>query len=267
MIYRLDDFVESNINPITNRSYDDSWIIWQLTDSKEYKQMVGSFNGCAYSIKFSRYTEGWEMSVCDFIGFNKCQNKNMILVISETDLKSAQEKYKGHSFDEPILRNGEQVYTIHSTPLKNWKSIQKDGFIKSWNILKKENVITEQKPIGSLLGDPVDFSDYIMFGKNVAGELVVNSKQQGMIVMDANAEYLTGARLYLDMKKIVEDGLAVRDGAHLKVKDKLPLKPYLIWVATWENVGLESQISTPKIFCEKANEEFIKRFPKYENIF
>ena len=180
------------------------------------------------------------------------------------DLRSAEEKYNGHSFDEPILRDNEQEYTVHSTLLENWQLIQKYGCLKSWNILKAEGVVTEEKPIGNALGDPADFSNYIMFGKNVAGELVVNSKQQGKIVMDKNAEYLTGARLYFDMKKIVEDGLAVRDGAHLKVKDRLPLNPYLIWVATWENVGLESRISTPEIFSEKANLEFMKRYPQYE---
>lgn len=264
MIYRLDNFTENSINPITKQAYNDSWIIWQLTDSKEYKQMVGSSNGCAYTIKFSCYADAWEMSVCDFIEFNKRQNKSMILVISEEDLKSAQGKYAGHSFDEPTLRADEQVYTVHSTSLENWELIQKDSCLKSWNILKTENTIAEEKPIGSFLGDPADFSDYIMFGKNIAGELVVNSKQQGKIVMDGNAEYLTGARLYFDMKKIVEDGLAVRDGAHLKVKDRLPLNPYLIWAATWENVGLESRISTPKIFCEIANQEFKKRYPQYE---
>ena len=264
MIYRLDNFIENSINPITNQPYDDSWIIWQLTDSKEYKLMVGSFNGCAYSIKFSRFADGWEMSVCDFIEFNTKRNKNMILVISEADLVYAKEKYAGHSFDEPILRDGEQIYTVHSTSLESWNLIKKDSCLKSWNILKAEKAITEEKPIGSALGDPEDFSDYIMFGKNIAGELVVNSKQQGKINMDGNAEYLTGARLYIDMKKIVEDGLAVRDGAHLKVKDKLPLKPYLIWTATWENVGLDNRISTPKIFTEKANMEFKKRYPQYE---
>ena len=263
-VYRLDNFTENHINPITAKPYDNSWIIWQLTDSEEYKQMVGSFNGCAYTIKFSRYADGWEMSVCDFIEFNKRQNKNIILVISEEDLKSAQERYEGHSFNEPILRKNEQIYTVHSTSLENWELIQKDGYLKSWNRLKAENVISEEKPIGNILGDPNDFSDYIMFGKNIAGELVVNSKQQGKITMDGNAEYLTGARLYLDMKKIVEDGLAVRDGAHLKVKDKLPLNPYLIWAATWENIGLESRVSTPKNFSEKANGMFYKRYPQYE---
>ena len=146
----------------------------------------------------------------------------------------------------------------------NWERIKKDGCLKCWNLLKSEGAITEDNPIGSILGDPKDFSDYIMFGKNIAGELVVNSKQCGKINMDKNVEYLTGVRIYLDMKKIVTDGFAVRDGAHLKVKDTLPLEPYLIWAATWENAGLESRISTPKIFCEAADREFFKRFPQYK---
>lgn len=263
LIYRLDDFTENSINPITNKSYDDSWIICMLTDSKEYNQKVGSFNGCAYTIKYSRNSDYWKMSVCDFIGFNTKNNKNMILVMSEEDLNTAKMQYEGHSFDEPFLRDNEQIYTVHSTSLENWELIQKDGCLKCWNILKAEKAITEEKPIGSILGDPKDFSDYIMFGKNVAGELVVNSKQQGKIVMDKDAKYTTGVRIYLDMKRIVEDGLAVRDGAHLKVKGTLPLNPYLIWVATWKNVGLKGRISTPNIFCEKADKEFKKRFPQY----
>ena len=172
MIYRLDNFIENRINPITNQPYDDSWIVWQLTYSKEYKLMVGSFNGCAYTIKFSRYTDGWEMSVCDFMEYNKRLNKNMILVISETDLKSAEVKYKGHSFDEPVLRKDEQEYTVHSTSLENWQLIQKCDCLKSWNILKAEGVVTEEKPIGNALGDPADFSNYIMFGKNVKPQFI-----------------------------------------------------------------------------------------------
>ena len=35
--------------------------------------------------------------------------------------------------------------------------------------------------------------DYIMFGNGVSGEIVVNSKQSGKIVMDIDAEYKTGA--------------------------------------------------------------------------
>lgn len=264
MVHRLDSFTENGINPVTETPYDSSWVIWQLTDSKDCKMLVGSFNGCAYAVKHSRFFDGWEMSVCDFIEFNKKHNKNILLVISEEDLNSAKKKYEGHSFDEPLLRENELIYAVHSTSLESFEQIKKDGCLKCWNILKYENKLSEDKPIGAILGDPKDFSDYIMFGKDVAGEIVVNSKQQGKIVMDVDSEYLTGARLYFDMKKIAENGLAVRDGAHLKVKGILPLSPYLIWVATWEKVGLNSRISTPRIFCQKANCEFEKLFPQYK---
>lgn len=79
--------------------------------------------------------------------------------------------------------------------------------------------------------------------------------------MDINAEYKTGARLYFDAKKIAEDGLLIRDGCHMKLKDALPLTPYLIWAATWDKIGLSSPISTPKIFSEAADKRLrVHRF-------
>lgn len=128
--------------------------------------------------------------------------------------------------------------------------------LKSWNKLKNDNTVFEDQPIGTKLGDPVSFRDYIMFGNGVSGEIVVNSKQSGRIVMDINTEYLTGARLYFDTKRIANDGLLVRDGCHLKVKDTLSLEPYLMWVATWDKIGLSDQISTPKIFAETSDKVF-----------
>lgn len=128
--------------------------------------------------------------------------------------------------------------------------------LKSWNLLKTEKAITEEQPIGIQLGDPPDFSDYIMFGGGVIGEIVVNSKQQGKIVMDTNTEYLTGARLYFDAKRMAQDGFLVRDDYHLKVKDLLHVEPYLTWTATWETIGLANQVSTPRIFAEQADKRF-----------
>lgn len=257
MIYRVDRLSENSINPITGHEYDNSWIILMLTDSPDYQQMSGSSNGCAYTIKVSRKQyKDWKMAVGDFIGFCKANEKNAILVMSEAELKSAKNHYEGHRYNEAFLRENESTVLVHSTPMNSWKQIKRDGMLKSWNILKTQKVITEEQPIGIQLGDPTDFSDYIMFGGGVTGEIVVNSKQQGKIVMDTNAKYLTGARLYFDGKRIAQDGLLVRDGCHLKVKDMLPLRPYLIWVATWETIELESQVSTPKIFAEQADRKF-----------
>ncbi len=257
MIYRLDKLSENSINPITGHKYDNSWIILMLTDSFDYQQMCGSNNGCAYMIKISRSQyKNWKISVGDFIGFCEANNKNAILVMPKAALNSAKEHYKGYKYNEPFLRDNDPTVLVHSTPMDSWEQIKRDGMLKSWNILKTEKVITEKQPIGIQLGDPIDFSDYIMFGGGVTGEIVVNSKQQGKIVMDINSEYLTGARLYFDAKRMAQDGLLVRDGCHLKVKDMLPLKPYLIWTATWETIGLASRVSTPKIFAEQADKQF-----------
>lgn len=264
MIYRVDKLSENGNNPITGHEYDSSWMILMLTDSLDYQQMCGSNNDRAYTIKISRsQCRNWEMAVGDFIGFTEANGKNAILVMSEEDLRSAKKLYEGHAYNEPFLRENEPAILVHSTPMNSWEKIKRDGMLKSWNILKTENAVAEKQPIGIQLGDPLDFSDYIMFGGGVAGEIVVNSKQQGKIVMDTDAEYLTGARLYFDAKKMAQDELLVRDGCHLKVKDRLPLKPYLIWAATWETIGLASQVSTPQVFAEQADKHFRSHLQQY----
>ena len=253
MIYRVDKFTESNINPITKSEYDSSWLVLVISSVMDTAMIVGANNGCAYTIKINKQIHNdWKMAIGDFIGYCGANNLNGILAITEDEYSEVQTYYDGHSYNETILRAYETPILIHSTSMENWYQIQKDGMLKSWNNLS----ISEKEPIGKQLGDPVHFSDYIMFGGGVSGEIVVNSKQSGKIVMDIDAEYKTGARLYFDAEKIAKDGLLVRDGAHIKVKNCLPLEPYLIWTATWEKVGLESQISTPRIFAELSDEKF-----------
>ena len=253
MIYIVDNFMENNINPINDSEYDSLWMILTLSSDIDTPMLVGANNGCAYTIKINKQLhDDWKMAVGDFIGYCDANNLNGILAITEDEYTEVQTCYDGHSYNEPTLRDYETPILIHSTSMENWYQIQKDGMLKSWNNLS----LSEKEPIGKQLGDPDHFSNYIMFGGGVSGEIVVNSKQSGKIIMDINAEYKTGARLYFDAKKIAKDGLLVRDGAHMKVKDSLPLEPYLIWTATWNKVGLESQISTPRIFTELSDEKF-----------
>ena len=159
--------------------------------------------------------------------------------------------YGNHSYHDNFLRSCEPDVLIHSTTLENWRKIESDSCLKSWNVLKKSNATSETQPIGKLLGDPTDFSDYIMFSDGgISGEIVVLSKQLGQITMDPDMKYQPDARLYFDAKEIAKDGLLIRDGCHLMVRDELPLFPYLIWAATWRSVGLASSLSTPKRFTE-----------------
>ena len=68
-----------------------------------------------------------------------------------------------------------------------------------------------------------------------------NNKLKEKLVYDLNAPYPSGARLYFDAQKMAADGLLVRDGNHLKVKNQLPLQPYLLWTATWKEIGLQNR--------------------------
>lgn len=261
MIYRMDSFTENAINPVTNHEYDASWLVFILTNNNQYQQITGKTHGCAYTIKTSRSKcEHWMMAAGDFIGFCEANGKNAILVMSETEFSEMQNHYRGHNYNDLFLRKNEPAVLIHSTPMCSWQQIKLDGRLKCWSRLKAEHIIFEASPVGIQLGDPFDFSDYIMFGSGISGEIVVNSKQKGKITMDIDSEYLTGARLYFDARKMAADGLLVRDGCHIKVKDSLPLNPYLIWTATWDTIGLKSQVSTPRKFAEQADCIFQSRF-------
>ncbi len=263
MLYRIDHYTESEINPLTGRIYDDRWIVYCLTESDDYQTMVGNSISGVYTVKVSKNYTGWEMSVCDFIQFQESRHKNILLSIGQKDLDKARQLYKEHKYNDPFLRENESDVLIHSTTYENWEGIKKDRFLKSWNVLKREKLIWEDKPIGQELGDPLDFRNFIMFSSgSISGEIVVLSKQNGKIMMNQDMTYKTGARLYFDSEKIAADGLLIRDGIHLKVMDKLPLEPYLLWCATWDKVGLNSHISTPKEFTEKSNMMFNHLFKR-----
>ena len=157
MLYRIDYFEENVINPITNREYDATWIIFVLND-EDYNMFCGSINGCAYTLTST--------------------GKNMIIVASEKDYKDALEEYRGHTSFDKYLREYEDTVLVHSTTRANYENILKEGCLKSWNQLKREKAISEDKPIGHYLGDPVELRDYILFGHGTTGEIVVNSKQK-----------------------------------------------------------------------------------------
>ncbi|MEG2289015.1 MAG: hypothetical protein RSA29_12270 [Clostridium sp.] len=262
MVYITDTgFEAKDINPFTGEKYTDDWIVFALTDSKEYKIMNGSSHSNVYSLKISKNCDKWELNLMDFIGYENSYCKNIILSVGEQDLEKAKETYSNHHYNEAFLRENEPKVLVHSTTRENWEKIRTDGCLKCWNILRSEHYNCEEEPIGRLLGDPKDYSDYIMFsGGTVSSEIVVLSKQNNEIIMDEQMKYKPGARLYFDIKKIAEDGLLVRDGCHLKVKNTLFLDKYLIWTATWESVNLKNQYSTPKEFTKISNEMFNSLF-------
>lgn len=99
-----------------------------------------------------------------------------------------------------------------------------------------------------MLGDIEDFSNYVMLsGISQNNEIITASKSNGEINTDVNQSYVAGARFYLNAQKLAGDGLLLRDGAHIKVRDYIDLEKYLIWYSTPEILGVEEH-TTPKVF-------------------
>ena len=236
--------------------YDSSWIMIKLLESASFKQYTGGGKKGVFQLILTKKNMDWEYRIFDFIQYEKECGNNIILAIEQKDYEKAKETYSMHNYMDNFLRFYEKKVLMHSTTKENYSAIKSDGCVKSWNILKKENKINEEKPIGDLLGDPLDYRDYIMFsnGGN-STERVISSKQKGYIEMDIDKPYIAGARLYFDCEKIANDGLLVRDGAHLKVKQCLPLEKYLLWAATPYELGICEE-STPRIFSDKADSMF-----------
>jgi len=257
MVYFADDEKLKKLREGLEVGNFQDWIQFKLTDSSEYDMFV-SMEDKMYTLKVSKNSLHWEFSLFDFIGYEESYNKNIILHVSDTDFEQAKQKYGKHHFQDRQIRDYEPEFLIHSTTWESWEKIKKDGALKSWDILKQANADFEDEPIGKQLGDPESYRHYIMLGKPeyVASEIVVLSKQSGYIDMDQDKRYQTGARLYFNANAIAQDGLLIRDGGHLKVKNELPLEKYLMWAGTWESVGLETQIATPLEFTTKANQIF-----------
>lgn len=259
MIYRINNYTNNTLNPETGFPYDDSWVVFLLTD-EDYQMRVGGENGRAYVLRVGKKHTNWRFALGDFIDYYGSADHKALVALSQEALDDALKAYDGHSCRDNYLRDYESPVLIHSTTKKSYEKIRKDGCLKSWNRLKEEGFFTDEEPIGKLLGDPTELRNYILFCSGVTGEIVVNSKEKQRIEMDCDQKYQPGARLYFDMRRIAEDGLLIRDGSEMKVKDRLPLNPYLIWTATAEELDLDQEAITPKQFAEKADVFFREHF-------
>lgn len=244
-----------------NMASGDDWIMVKLTTDDKNKFVAARCDSGIFSICISKCFEYWEFHIMDCLLYQEQHDRNVILSIDKEDYQKACISYHNHHNKERMLRTYESRLLVHSTTAELWQNIQKCGYLKSWNIAKKDGDIIEKKPIGHKLGDPKEFSDYIMFGgMGFWNEIVVLSKQKNKLCYNKNEPYMPGARLYFDAQKIAEDGLLVRDGLHLKVKDRLPLEPYMIWAATSENCKQYEGEWTPLSFSEAADATFSKLF-------
>ena len=260
MIFYTDNtFDKIKYNPFNNdMPYDSKWAMLKLIETAKYSSHWGGGKDGLFYLVITKENPDWQYKIFDFIQYEEIHGNNMIIAVNQDDFEDAKAVYEGHSYNDNFLRPYEPNILLHSTSKEGYHSILSDKCLKSWNVLRAENKLAEEKPIGELLGDPLDYRDYIMLTHKSA-ERVVSSRQKGYIDMNFDSPYVAGARFYFDAKEIAKDGLLVRDGIHLKVRDILPIEKYLLWIATPEILGI-SENTTPRLFAEKADMMFNKNF-------
>ena len=251
------------INPFTGQRYDDTWMVYFLTDTAKFNLMAGGQQ--VYSLSVSRQMAHWEFSLGDCIDYCRMGKRNCILSVTDQDMTRMSGIYAGHGCRETRLRSEEPHVLVHSTTSAGWESICRDSCVQSWNRLRSSKPDWEPDPIGRLLHDPDDLRDMVMLSDPLASssEIVVASRQAGELCMDTDKPYHPGARLYFDAKALARDGLLLRDGCHRMVENELSLAPYLLWAATWKDVGLDAPRSTPSQFTALANAKFQSLFGKF----
>lgn len=250
----------SGMNPDRpNISKDTEWIHFKLIKDVDYEVFTGLNAQNIYQIIVNMDYESWCFRVMDFIAYIKENPVNGLISISHDLLALAKEKYKGHSYKDKFLRPYEKQVLIHSTSLKNWMMIQKDYLLKAWSVLNDEKEMKRLNPVGKLLGDPKEYRQYIMLGTGITSEIVVASTEKDTIIYDIHTPYTPGARLYLDANKMAKDGLLIRDGAHIKVRENLDLNQYMLLAATKEILDEKREVWTPHTFSKEADLVFMNR--------
>ena len=260
MIYFADlNWIPTNDNPYThNGGYGADWSAFI------YDNDVASFTNVyagalLYVLRFSPISDKNHIRLFDFLYYESLYGRNIIIKSCEgTDKEKLLDEYNRASH-EISFRVTDENYMVHSTPISNWNSIQNDNALLSPNVLKNNGRAVNEIGLKDLL-EPLDYSDYIMLGElEGCGENVVNSRQKGYVCIEPDSIYTPGVRLYFDVKKIISDKIAIRDGLHiLKVKDKLPLEPYFIMAITADNFPNDI-VWTPNLFTKKANELFFNQ--------
>lgn len=233
--------------------YDGTWVQLLITEKSDYPMMTRKT--LLFQFTVSTHYDGWQLRAMDFISYQTAYGRNVIVTAAPERYMEAQEVYRGHSREEAFLRAYEPRFLIHSAPPTAMEYILQDGALRSWNRVKSADRTLEKQPIGSLLGDPDDFRDYIMLGEGLAPEVVVNSKEKGFICMDPDCGYTPGARFYFDTIRLLTEGLLVRDGCHYKVKDELPLQ-LALFTASVQTLHLPNRPITPRIFAHEADHAF-----------
>ena len=253
-------------NPFSlDGSYGCKWSYFEIVDDLGENFTHGKLDNGLFHLRAGRAVAKLGARLADFLRYEPKHGRSVIVhgppdIAVDSMVAEAIESNPDGSY----LSEEESRWVVHSTDLDAWDNVQRCGTLRSQASLRREG--REVVGLGlSLLKEPEDYAQYIMFSSvdAIGPEHVVASRSKGDIFTEENTPYTPGVRLYVDGHRIIRDGLAVWDGVHfLKVRDRVPLEPYLLAAVTTSDLDLERGASewTPRTFLDAATAHFRARF-------
>lgn len=247
-------------NPYSeNGYYGENWVIVNLPDTMQEQTATDREHAMQTGARIHtipRDRDFWCFRLMDLINYHQLYGRNILIIGKESYLQRAANIYGNSTIRNLFRREYEPEFLVHSTSRESGEIIIKEGKIRCWNQLRDEGKIQEEIPIGHLIRDTVDVSDYVMLsGRDMDGELVVLSKQRGEILLDPKADYIPGFRFYFSTHQLAQQGMLIRDGIHYKVKGELDLK-YCLYIAKAKEILRDLTAYTPEEFTKAANRSF-----------
>jgi hypothetical protein len=255
-------------NPFTSDGSYLGWSSFCILDTNDDQIMTGQVGSGSFSARFGRQVKYLEARLIDFLRYENEQGRTVILSFPEDmDVDHYIKQAESLISNPNVVRPDDPKTIVHSTTLEAWNEICADGQLKSAAELSQSDVQSGHVLASSseleqyLKNEPPEYSNYIMFGEvaSTGPEMIIASYQAGRFVLDNNAVYEPGVRLYFDNHRMIQDSLVVRDGLHTtKVHKHLPLSPYLLAAIGVKDVDPYYEVKTWTLqsFVERANQLF-----------
>ena len=249
-------------NPFTpDSAYDAGWSAFEVCNCDDDRRIYGQSRSGLFHYLLGRQVAGLELRLADFLRYENAYGREVIVACpADVDIDSLAASALENTPTGAIIRKNDSRWLVHSATLETWELIRESGCLKSFARLKTECILAHGIGFREF-GEPDDFAEYVMLGEfdGIGCENVVASQAKGRVFTEEHTPYTPGVRIYFDAHKIIAAGLAVRDGVHtLKVRDHLPLQPYLVAAATAADIDPQGTVKTwtPRRFLEQTNAWF-----------
>lgn len=258
----------TDANPFTpDGLYGEAWSSFCLLDRDDDQFTTGKSGAGPFSARFGRRVEHLETRLADFLRYENAHGRTVILSFPpDIEADSYVAQALADAPDPFAVRPEDPEIIIHATTVAAWHNIRADGMLKAaTEQAQQARRVDSTSEVGRYLAnEPPEYGDYIMFGTiaSTTPEKIVASYQAGRFLLDDDAPYEPGVRLYFDNHRMIAERQIVRDGLHTaKVHQRLPLAPYLLAAIGVPEVDPQREVSqwTPRLFVESADRLFWQR--------